>query len=324
MTKLGRAAGYELFRSGWHATATLGVFGAAAGASKILGLNVEQTATAIGIAASRASGIRANIGTMVKSLHCGFAARDGLEAALLAASGVTASSKALEGSNGFLETFVLWRGRPTDIISLLGNPLDIEEPGISFKKYPSCLDTHSVIDAVLELRSSHGIQPEQVTHVRCVLAPGNGGDLCYAAPRTPIEGKFSMQFCSAVALACGRVTLDEFSQELIDAPDIRRLIDISEFDFDPDLASGHVEGFCAAARVELTLQDGRVLDKTVAHMRGHPKNPMSASDFVCKFRDCAEGVLGADGVDRALASIEQFGHMPDMRALMLSLTKPAL
>lgn len=69
MTKLGRAAGYELYRSGWHATAALGVFGAAAGASKILRLDAERTATAIGIAASRAAGIRANIGTMVKPMH---------------------------------------------------------------------------------------------------------------------------------------------------------------------------------------------------------------------------------------------------------------
>lgn len=319
MTKLGRAAGFELYQSGWHATAALGVFGAAAGASKILALDAERTATAIGIAASRIAGIRANIGTMVKPMHCGFAARDGLEAALLAAAGATASLDALEGSNGFLGTYVSQRERSVDVVSLLGNPFDIREPGIVFKKYPSCLDTHSAIDAILELRDSHNIQPEHVKYIRCVLAPGVGGDLSYHAPQAPMEGKFSMEFCSAVALARGRVSLAEFSQEVVDDPAIGRLIGISKLDFDPELTSQDPRSFCAAARVEISLQDGRVLQKTVHHMRGHPKNPMSECEFVSKFKDCAKAVLGPDRTDRALAMIGQLDQLSNLRPLMSAL-----
>lgn len=320
MTKLGRIAGYELYQSGWHATAALGVFGAAAGASKILGLDAERTATAIGIAASRAAGIRANIGTMAKPMHCGFAARDGLEAALLAAAGATASPNALDGPTGFLKTFVSRGGRSIDVVSLLGNPFDMQEPGIVFKKYPSCLDTHSAIDAILDLRNSHNIQAEQVNVIRCVLAPGVGVDLAYHDPQTPLQGKFSMEFCAAVALARGRVSLAEFSQEVVDDPVVRRLIGISRIDFDPELTSPDPRSFCAAARVEISLQDGRVLQKTVHHMRGHPKNPMSESEFVSKFKDCAKTVLGPDRTERALAMIDQFDQLPDLRLLMSALT----
>ncbi|CAH2399506.1 MmgE/PrpD family protein [Mesorhizobium escarrei] len=319
MTKLGRIAGYELYQSGWHATAALGVFGAAAGASKILGLNDERTATAIGIAASRVAGIRSNIGTMVKPMHCGFAARDGLEAALLAAAGATASLAALDGSNGFLDTYVSQREPSVDVGSLLGNPFDIREPGIVFKKYPSCLDTHSAIDAILELRDRHDIQPEDVKHIRCLLAPGVGGDLAYHAPEAPMEGKFSMEFCSAVALARGRVSLAEFSQEVIDDSAVRRLIGISKLDFDPELTNRDPRSFCAAARVEISLQDGRVVQKTVHHMRGHPENPMTEWEFVSKFKDCASTVLGPTQTGRALAAIEQLEQLSNLRPLTSSL-----
>ncbi|AZO59527.1 MAG: MmgE/PrpD family protein [Mesorhizobium sp.] len=318
MTKLGRVAGYELYQSGWHATAALGVFGAAAGAAKILGLDAEHTATALGIAASRVAGIRANIGSMVKPMHCGFAARDGLEAALLAAAGATASPNALDGPNGFLNTYISG-GLSAAVAPLLGNPFDIREPGIVFKKYPSCLDTHSAIDAILELRNRHNIQPEHVRSIRCVLAPGVGGDLAYHAPQAPMEGKFSMEFCSAVALARGRVSLAEFSQEVVDDPVIKRLINISKLDFDSELTSPNPRSFCAAARVEISLEDGRVIDKTVKYMRGHPENPMAEDEFMSKFKDCARSVLSPTNTARALATIKQMDQLSDLSVLMSAL-----
>lgn len=316
MTKLGRAAGYELFTSGWHATATLGVFGAAAGAAKMLGLDAERTATAIGIAASRAAGIRANIGTTVKPLHCGFAARDGLEAALLAAAGATASPWALDGMTGFLNTFVPEHDRSTDVATLLGKPFDICEPGIVFKKYPSCWDTHSGIEAILALRGAHGLKPEQIASIRYFLAPGMGGDLIYRDPKTPLQGKFSMQFCGAVAIARGRVSLSEFAQDTLNDPVIRRLVSISTLEFDPKLVNANPKSFCAAARVDIELGDGRTFSKTVTYMRGHPKNPMSAREFEEKFTDCSEPVLGHKRVRRALMMIDQFDQLTDTRLFM--------
>lgn len=319
MTKLGRAVGYELLTSGWHPTATLGVFGAAAGAAKILGLDAERTATAIGIAASRAAGLNIASGTTVKPLHCGFAARDGLEAALLAAAGATASPRALEGTTGFLDTFVPNRDRATDIVALLGKPFDTREPGIAFKKYASCWDTHSGIDAILELRDTHGLEPEHVTSIRYSLAPGMGSALTYHDPSTPLQGKFSMEFCGAVALARGRVSQAEFGQHTLADLDIRRLISASALAFDPTLASANRKSFCAAARVDMELNDGRIVSTTVTHMRGHPQKPMTAQEFEDKFRECAEPVFGNKRVDRTLTMLHRFDQLADTRLLMTSL-----
>lgn len=152
-----------------------------------------------------------------------------------------------------------------------------------------------------------------------MLAPGVGGDLAYHAPQAPMEGKFSMEFCSAVALARGRVSLAEFSQEVVDDPVIQRLINISNIDFDPELTSPNPRSFCAAARVEISLEDGRVIDKTVQYMRGHPENPMAGDEFVSKFEDCARSVLSPANTARALAAIEQMDRLSDLRVLMSAL-----
>ncbi len=319
MTKLGRIAGYELFRSGWHATATLGVFGAAAGAAKILGLTPEQIATTLGIAASRASGVRANFGTTVKALHCGFAARDGVEAALLTAAGATANPRALDGPNGFLKTFTPDHGDVQMAIKLLGSPFDLTEPGIVFKKYPSCWDTHSGIEAALELRRAHAIKPTDVKSIRCVLAPGMGSDLVYPSPTTPLQGKFSMEFCAALALARGRVSLTDFTQATIDDPSIRALLAVTALGFDESLASLDPRSFCATTRVDISLKDGRSVSKTVTYMRGHPKNPMSPDEFAQKFNECAKPLLTSARAGEALAMIGQLDKLADIRTLMRAL-----
>jgi 2-methylcitrate dehydratase PrpD len=319
MTKLGRIAGFQLFQSGWHATATLGVFGAAAGAAKVLGLNAEKIAIAIGIAASRASGIRANIGSMVKPLHSGFAARDGVEAALLAEGGATASAFALDGPTGFLSTFTPKHGVPAEIVGLLGNPFDLTDPGIVFKKYPSCWDTHSGVEAVLALRKEHGLKSENVKSIHCTLAPGMGADLVYPDPKTPLQGKFSMEFCSAVALARGHLSLAEFDQHVVDDPAVRRLIAITKITYDPKLASPNPKSFCAAAQVDIELEDGRMLSKTVTQMRGHPKNPMSPAEFEEKFTSCAGSILGDERIREAMRMISVFDTLPDIRPFMAAL-----
>jgi 2-methylcitrate dehydratase PrpD len=323
MTKLGRIAGYELYRSGWHPTAALGVFGAAAGAAKILGLDAERTATAISIAASRAAGVRANIGTTVKPLHCGFAARDGLECALFASAGATANAHALEGPNGFLKAFTPQHDDIQALVESLGNPFDISEPGIDFKKYPSCWDTHSAIEAALYLRTTYSIEPAEVKAIRCVLAPGMGADLVYPRPSTPLQGKFSMEFCVAIATLHGRVSLTDFVQASVDSPAVRALIDVATLAYDQALASGDAKSFCAAARVDIDLKDGRSMSKTVTYMRGHPKNPMSPEEFEQKFRDCAEPVLGTERANEALKIIGQLDKLRDIRALTSKLVPPS-
>src|SRR3972149_3219544 len=152
------------YEKGFHATGTLGTMGAAAAAARLLGLDAEQTRTALAIAASQASGLTENFGTMTKPFHAGHAARSGVLSALLAREGFTASAQAIEGPQGYFA--VLGAGkREEQALESLGAPWKILETGVAVKPYPSCACPHSIIDSALELRRTHNITPEQVAEV---------------------------------------------------------------------------------------------------------------------------------------------------------------
>ena len=170
-SKIGRAVNFHHYEKGWHPTATLGTFGSAAACGHLLGLDPERLAHALAIAASMASGLKANFGTMTKPFHVGHAARNGLLAALLARNGMNANPAALEDSQGF---FLVYNGAGTfaaeRILQEWGQPLDLIEPGIAFKRHPCCGSTHSAVDAMLELRSRYNLTPDSVALVE-VLDP---------------------------------------------------------------------------------------------------------------------------------------------------------
>src|SRR4051795_13516341 len=143
-TRIGRGVNLHHYEKGWHPTATLGVFGAAAACSHLIGLDRAKTAQALAIASSLASGIKANFGTMTKPLHVGHAARGGLFAAMLAREGFTANDAALEHRQGFLSVFNGAGNFNTDeILADWGRPYDLVSPGIGIKQHPCCGSTHS-------------------------------------------------------------------------------------------------------------------------------------------------------------------------------------
>jgi 2-methylcitrate dehydratase PrpD len=163
--RLGRLMNPRHYQRGWHCTSTLGVMSAAAGASRLLGLDAPKTAHALAIAASSASGLKENFGTMVKPLHAGLAARDGVMAAMLAKAGFTASANAIDGPQGYLHALDSERADPEQLareVSDLGSRWEILDTGITVKLYPSCAGTHPTLDAVLDLRAAHGFSAADV------------------------------------------------------------------------------------------------------------------------------------------------------------------
>ena len=317
--RLGTAAAPVHYASGWHPTATVGAFGAAVGAAKALRLDAEGVGRALGITASRAAGIRENFGTMTKPLHVGFAARDGVEAALLAARGVTGAARALDGTYGFFN--VLAPGHaPTDgLLEALGNPFDITGPGLSYKKYPSCSDTHPTIDGVLELKDRHGLEASDVERMRTGITPVVDGNLVYHRPETELEGKFSLEYCMAAAMARGRVGLAEFRPGVIEAPAIQGLIARSETFIDTELPEPERD-FASPASVEIETADGRTLRTVVTRASGHPGKRLTEADLEAKFRDCAEGVLDPGSTERAVDLVARLETLPRIRDLMTALT----
>ena len=171
-TRFARAVNFHHYEKGWHPTATLGTFGSAAACGHLLTLSVEQLATALALAASMASGIKANFGTMTKPFHVGQTTRNGLLAALLAKEGMTANAGALEHPQGF---FAVYNGagtfKPERLLEHWGDPFDLVDPGIAFKRHPCCGSTHPAVDAMLHLREAHRLTPERVAKVESWTHP---------------------------------------------------------------------------------------------------------------------------------------------------------
>src|SRR6202047_564794 len=224
-TRIGRGVHFHHYEKGWHPTATLGVFGAAAACCHLLGLDRAKTAQALAIAASLASGIKANFGTMTKPLHVGHTARNGLFAALLARDGFTANPAALEHKQGFLMVF---NGAGNfDAAAILkdwGRPYDIVRPGLAVKQHPCCGSTHPAIDALLLLRAAHDIAPERVARIDSWTHPRRLAHTDRPDPHTGLHAKFRVQYCLARALLHGRIMLEHFEGEAFRDPAAQGLL----------------------------------------------------------------------------------------------------
>src|SRR5690606_26237680 len=192
---------FHHYMKGWHPTATLGVFGCAAACARLMGLPDERVAVALAIAASLASGIKANFGTMVKPLHVGQCARNGLLAALLARDGFTAGDRPFEHKQGYFNVFNGEGHYDADrILPAWANPLDIVKPGIAIKQYPCCGSTHPALDVALHLARKHKPEPDEIERVDVWTHTRRLEHTNRPAPQSDLDAKFSVQYCVARAL----------------------------------------------------------------------------------------------------------------------------
>ncbi|PYM62327.1 MAG: MmgE/PrpD family protein [Candidatus Rokuibacteriota bacterium] len=309
---LGAALNPEHYTRGWHATSTLGTLGCAAAAARLLRLDVTQTRHALAIAATHASGLKENFGSMTKPYHAGHAALSGIRSAQLAREGLTGSDTALEGKQGYVAAF---GGGPRLEQSLdgLGRVWQLLASGIAVKPYPSCALTHSAIDALLELRAAHGLAPRDVVAVEVAVNRVVPDVLTHTRPTTALERKFSMQYCAAAALAEGRVDFGSFADGEVANRETRELMERVAMVVDPGLPQG-VERH-AWSRVTVRLRDGRTVSTEARGARGHPDTPLSDAALREKFLGCAGTVLGADEAEGVAEQIEHLEDIPDIRAL---------
>ena len=311
-TTLGEVLNPAHYEKGFHATGTLGTMGAAAAGARLLGLDATQIRTALAIAASQASGLKENFGTMTKPFHAGHAARSGVLSGLLAREGFTASEQALEGPQGYFA--VLGAGKHEErALEMLGAPWKILKTGVAVKPYPSCACTHSIIDSALELRRIHAIAPEQVEHVTVGVGASVPRILIHSNPRSGLEAKFSGEFSAAAALCEGRVGIATFRDDKTDDPAIKALMKRVRVVVDPEIpgeGDQHVW-----TRVTLRLRDGREVSVAPRPVPGHPGSPLSLDQLREKFRDCARIVLPDDRVESVRQMVEDLDGCPDLRSL---------
>jgi aconitate decarboxylase len=281
---------------GWHPTAVLGTIGAAAAVAYLHKLPAEQCRNAIAIAASMASGLVANFGTMTKPLHAGRAAACGIEAVRLAASGLTGAADAMEHHAGYLAALSpQGRADRTTAALNLGKKLRVVESGLSIKKYPMCYATHRVIDGMLDLIGAHDVKPADVEEVRARIGVAQASMLRNHSPVTGLEAKFSLEFAVASALVARKVGLAELTDRFVAEPLVRELM--TKVRTSTTDAPCPIEPvFALNDRVVILLKDGRALDSgEIRFARGNAMLPLRDEELKTKFLDCASFAADLDG-----------------------------
>jgi 2-methylcitrate dehydratase PrpD len=303
------------YTKGWHPTATLGVFGSAAACGKLLKLPEDRMATALAIAASLASGIKANFGTMTKPLHVGHCTRNGLFAALLARDGFTANDGAFEHKQGYLNVF---NGEGNydagKVLPAWGKPFDIVKPGIAIKQYPCCGSTHSALDAMLKLVREHKPDPADIervdvwTHARR-LEHTNRPD-----PKSDLDAKFSVQYCMTRALLDRRISIEHFEGKAHEDAAVRKLlprVHAAPYTTAQFPADNHF-----GAEVKVSLRGGKILGAKVDQPFGRTSdNPLPASLLREKFEDCAARAVPRERVASLYSAIQGFENLKDAREI---------
>ena len=319
--KVAEAIAPSHYMRGFHTSGTIGTFAAAAAAANMLQLDVPQTAQALGVAASMASGIRANFGTMTKPLHVGRAAENGVNAAMLSQLGFTANDTALDGQWGYLA--VAGPGGESDRVrERFGDPFTLVSPGVSIKPYPSGVLTHPSMDALRLLMDEEQLQPADVAHV--VLNAGSNvlGPIRFQRAMTPLEGKFSFQFLLAAIILRGKVGTAEFTDEFVAGDSCQEMQGRIETRFDQDIEDMGWDKI--RSRIDLTIQDGTQHTRWAdERYRGGPDYPLTDSELEDKLRDCAAAVVDDDTLGRLLDNIWGLDELGDVAALLDELTEPA-
>jgi 2-methylcitrate dehydratase PrpD len=300
--RIGNAVYPSHYDVGWHITGTTGVLGAAAAASRLLGLDVAQTTHALGIAATTASGLREMFGSMCKPFHPGWAAKNGLTAALLAQQGFTSAAQAIEGRRGFANVLATKRDYAA-ITERLGETWELAQN--TYKPFACGVVIHPVIDACIELRNTYGIDPAQVTAVSADVHPLVLELTGKAAPQSGLEGMFSVYHSAAAALIDGAAGEAQYSDARVRDPGVVALRDKVKTRVDRSMAED-------AARVTITLADGRTLEQNVEHAIGSLERPMDDEDIMQKFRDLTVPILGEHVAEALIEQVWALEAMDDV------------
>ncbi len=322
MIRLGETIGFHHYELGFHATATLGVFGATAAVARMRGLSVAQTANALAIAASLSSGLRVNFGSMIKSLHVGIAAANALRAVSWAAAGVEATTADVFAATGFFGAFS--GGETGDVpLPALGRPFVIAEPGFERKRFPCCYMLHKMIAGSLALAHDHDLSLDQIRHATVRMPVGGSRPLNHPVPTTGMQGKFSGPYAVLAAINDRRVGFASFTDAAVMRPEIRaRLADVEIVETgDRALSAREVEA--APVTVSLTLRDGRLLERSVDVTPGSAGDPMTAAELAEKWSDCLRAAAPHLTNDRAaslLSGQECLGSSTPVAAWLNSIT----
>lgn len=302
---------------GFHPTGTCGVLGAAAAASKLLGLDGYRTAVAIGVACSQASGLLEYVsnGAWTKRFHAGWAAHAGLIAAGLAKHGMTAPRTAIEGRFGFLHAY---SGEPK---------LDGFDAGLgvsymilqtAMKYYPCNYYIQSINDSVLKLAAREELQLDQILRINVYTVRAAIDLVCEPIeqkrnPQVMIDAQFSVPFNVALGLLKKRVVFPDFNEQTFTAPEVCQLMNLVTCTVDPALDAQYPKNW--PARVEIVLKDSSTLAAETTCAKGDPRNPLTEDEVIEKHRSIVTGVVNPQTDDRILQFVHELERKLDFHEL---------
>ena len=272
---------------GFHSTPVFGSLGAAVACASLLKLDTAKLKAALGIAASAAGGIHRQQGSMVKPFHAGNAARNGAEAALLAQAGFTADPAIIEAPRGFCDTFF---GQDTcdyeKMISKIGEPYFLESPGLGLKWHPCSAPQFLAADAALHLKREHNIRYEDVAKMEVSIPPLRYARHYAAEVKTGLRGKFAINYVVAMCILDGKLELATFTDEKVNRPQVQEAFNKVQVICDESIPEPGP--YCP---VTVELKDGTRLSHTAKIAKGDPRNPMTESEVLDKFRGNAKLVI---------------------------------
>jgi 2-methylcitrate dehydratase PrpD len=278
--KISHATALGQYRKGWHTTASLGALGTTVACAYLIGLPAARIVNALGLAVAQIAGCRENVGTDAKSFQAGHACALGVRAACLAETGFQAGPAALDGPHGYLQLYADGKSLDEPLAGLGQEPLELERSGLDIKQYPMCYAVHRVLDAVLDLRKEHDIRLRDVECVNVHTSNEALVPLVHPRPGSGLEGKFSLQYAIAAALADGGVRLASFTDEAVRRPEVQAFFE--------RIAATQAAGSATPrwAEVTLSLFDGRRLTRRVDGLRGSHQHPVSDAELIAKLDDC--------------------------------------
>jgi 2-methylcitrate dehydratase PrpD len=304
--RLGNMMYPQHYDRGWHITGSTGTLGAAAACARLLKLSADETQMALAIAASQPVGLREQFGTMTKPFHPGAAARAGLMSALMAKHGFTGSKRALEAPRGFAQV-VSTKFDWSEVTDELGARFEISYN--SYKPFACGIVIHPSIDACSQLRNLHGVKAEDIERidikVHALVLELTGKK----TPKDGLEGKFSVYHGCASGLLFGKAGEPEFSDDIVNRPDVVALRAKVHAVVDPSMDE-------AAVDLVASLKDGRQVRVSVEHAIGSLARPMTKAQLESKFRDLVVPVLGNPKCELLLELCWGLADLSDFQGLL--------
>jgi 2-methylcitrate dehydratase PrpD len=309
---------------GWHFTSVCGVFGAAVAVGRLLRLDRQRMANALGLAGSQAAGnlMSETDGTLAKRLQPGLAAQGGIISALLAEKGYTGPTNVLEAPHGFYDMYAHEYDLNT-VADGLGEQFEIANSNL--KIYPCCSFAHGSIDAALMLVANHGLKPSDVRRIEIKVTSPSYTQACQPLdkkrrPQNPVFAQFSIPFFVAMAICKGGIDFDPVDQDALKDPEILALSNLVYPENDPDLEDEYRRTGLLPTKVTVVTRSGRSFHQRVVFPKGHSQNPLSFEEVRQKFEHFASKVLSTNDVKDIVDIVYRLEELDDVADLCRKFT----